>query len=47
MFVVIGSGESLHVVCILPFGMLCWSAWNIVFGTLVGVSVVVVVYPLT
>ena len=26
-----GSGSSLHVECILPFGMLCLSAWRIMF----------------
>ena len=25
------SGSSLHVECILPFGMLCLSAWGMVF----------------
>ena len=25
------SGNSLHVECILPFGMLCLSAWRMMF----------------
>ena len=25
------SGSSLHVKCILPFGMLCLSAWRMMF----------------
>ena len=25
------SGSSLHVKCILPFGLLCLSAWRIMF----------------
>ena len=25
------SGSSLHVECILPFGMLCLSAWRMMF----------------
>ena len=24
-------GSSLHVECIFPFGMLCWSAWRMMF----------------
>ena len=29
------SGSSLHVVCILPFGMLCLSAWIMMFVKMV------------
>ena len=29
------SGSSLHVECILPFGMLCLSAWKIIFVKMV------------
>ena len=29
------SGSSLHVECILPFGMLCLSAWRIMFVKMV------------
>ena len=29
------SGSSLHVECILPFGMLCLSACRIIFGKMV------------
>ena len=29
------SGSSLHVECILPFGMLCLSAWRMMFVKMV------------
>ena len=29
------SGSSLHVECILPFGMLCLSAWRRMFVKIV------------
>ena len=29
------SGSSFHVVCILPFGMLCLSAWRMMFVKMV------------
>ena len=29
------SGSSLHVECILPFGMLCLSAWGMMFVKMV------------
>ena len=29
------SGRSLHVECILPFGMLCLSAWRMMFVKMV------------
>ena len=29
------AGSSLHVECILPFGMLCWSAWRMMFVKMV------------
>ena len=29
------SGSSLHVECILPFGMLCLSAWRLMFVKMV------------
>ena len=29
------SGSSLHVECILPFGMLCLSAWRMMFVKIV------------
>ena len=29
------SGSSLHVGCILPFGMLCLSAWRMMFVNMV------------
>ena len=29
------SGSSLHVECILPFGMLCVSAWRMMFVKMV------------
>ena len=29
------SGSSLHVECILPFGMLCLSAWKMMFVKMV------------
>ena len=29
------SGSSLHVECILPFGMLCLSAWRMKFVNMV------------
>ena len=29
------SGSSLYVVCILPFGVLCLSAWRIMFVKMV------------
>ena len=29
------SGSSLHVQCILPFGMLCLSAWRMMFVKMV------------
>ena len=29
------SGSSLHVECILPFGMLCLSAWRMIFVKMV------------
>ena len=29
------SGSSLHVGCILPFGMLCLSAWRMMFVKMV------------
>ena len=29
------SGSSLHVECILPFGMLCLSAWRMMFVNIV------------
>ena len=29
------SGSSLHVECILPFGMLCLPAWRIMFVKMV------------
>ena len=30
-----GSGSSLHVECIFPFGMLCLSAWRMMFVKMV------------
>ena len=29
------SGSSLHMECILPFGMLCLSAWRMMFVKMV------------
>ena len=29
------SGSSLHVECILPFGMLCLSTWRMMFVKIV------------
>ena len=29
------SGSSLHVECILPFGMLCLSVWRVLFVKMV------------
>ena len=29
------SGSNLHVECILPFGMLCLSAWRMMFVKMV------------
>ena len=29
------SGSSLHVECVLPFGMLCLSAWRMMFVKMV------------
>ena len=37
------SGSSLHVECILPFGMLCWSAWRLMFVKMVFAVCLVVV----
>ena len=35
IFCLMCSGSSLHVECILPFGMLCLSAWRIMFVKMV------------
>ena len=35
MLCLVCSGSSLHVECILPFGMLCLSAWRMMFVKMV------------